>query len=249
MAASVEERTRKAWPGRAFLALILVVSACVWGFAELADDAPEGDYLRLEAGLMRALRRPGDPGAGAGPWWLPHVARDVTALGSGAVLLLIVMLVLGFLLIRRSYPSALLIALATALGHAMSEGLKAAFGRARPDVALRLEVMPRLMVETSASFPSGHSMLASVVYLTMAALLGQLVSRRRERVYLVSGAALLSVLVGASRVYLGVHYPTDVLAGWAAGTAWAALCWSAASWLRHRGGVSAPGGARSDASR
>lgn len=213
----------------------LVVCACVWVFVTLADDAPEGDYLHLESRLMLALRQPGADGKGAGPEWLPHVARDVTALGSGSVVTLLVVLVVGFLWLQRSRRAALGIALATSLGYGMSEGLKRAFGRPRPDVALRLDVMPRLMVETNAAFPSGHSMLASVVYLTLAALLGEMIARRRrEKVYLVAAAALVSVLVGVTRVYLGVHYPTDVLAGWAAGTAWAVLCWAVAAGIERR---------------
>jgi undecaprenyl-diphosphatase len=82
-----------------------------------------------------------------------------------------------------------------------------------------------------------HSMMSSVVYLTLAVLLARTMKRRRVKIYLVSAALFLSFLVGLSRVYLGVHYPTDVVAGWAGGTAWALLCWLTAYWLEKRGEV------------
>jgi undecaprenyl-diphosphatase len=237
------ERFRQVWRKGLGVPAILVLCASVWVFVELADDAPEGDYLAWETALLRALRRADDPSQGIGPWWLPAVMRDVTALGSAAVLTLAVLLVLGFLVLRGAYRRAVLLFLAIAGGYGMSEGLKRAFGRARPEEALRLAAGPHLLSETSASFPSGHSMVASAVYLTMAALLWHAVPRRRERAYLVCAAALLSILIGATRVYLGVHYPTDVVAGWAAGTAWAVLCWTVADWLRRRGAIAGASGA------
>jgi undecaprenyl-diphosphatase len=114
--------------------------------------------------------------------------------------------------------------------------LKSLFSRPRPSV------VPHLATEISASFPSGHSMMASVVYLTLAVLLGQLVARRRERAYFFGLGLVVVGLVGVSRVYLGVHYPTDVAAGWAAGTAWSLLCWSVAVHLQRRHTIDQPKG-------
>src|SRR5207245_2521008 len=126
------------------------------------------------------------------------------------------------------------VVLATAGGGALSAGLKWWFGRKRP------EIVPHLVNVGSASFPSGHSMLALVTYLTLGALLARFVARRRSRTYCVAVSLLLALLVGLSRVYLGVHYPTDVLAGWSAGLAWALPCWLVARYLQYRGKVKPP---------
>ncbi|HEY0947208.1 MAG TPA: phosphatase PAP2 family protein [Opitutaceae bacterium] len=222
------------WSGFVLLVALAALCTSLWVFVELADDAPEGDYVETEARILRAFRQPGDLARGVGPGWLPEVARDVTALGSAAVLTLMVLLVLGFLLLRRQYGAALFVFVASLGGWLLSDGLKEVFGRERPDV------VPHLMEESSASFPSGHSMVSSVIYLTLGSLLGQIVARRREKIYFVHAAMLLTFLIGVSRVYLGVHYPTDVLAGWSAGTAWALLCWLIAWWLQRRGKIERP---------
>lgn len=225
---------RSGWSG--FVLLVAVAAFCtsLWVFIELADDAPEGDYFETEARILRAFRQPDDLARGIGPGWLPGVARDLTALGSAAVLTLMALLVVGFLVLRRQYGAALFVFVASLGGWLLSDGLKHIFGRVRPDV------VPHLMEETSASFPSGHSMVSSVIYLTLGSLLAQIVARRREKIYFVHAAMLLTFLIGVSRVYLGVHYPTDVLAGWSAGTAWALLCWLIAFWLQRRGKIESP---------
>jgi undecaprenyl-diphosphatase len=217
---------RPGWNRFVHVVAALAFLLAVWGFIELADDAPEGDYLELEAKIMQSLRRDGQP---LGPVGTAAVVRDVTALGSAVVLVLLTLLILGYLVMIRHYRVALLIAVATAGGQALNLVLKNSFERARPDATLHL-------VEVcSTSFPSGHSMAASIFYLTAGALLARTATRRREKTYLVTAALLLVFLIGFSRVYLGVHYPTDVLAGWTAGTAWALLCWFVADWLGRRG--------------
>jgi undecaprenyl-diphosphatase len=84
-------------------------------------------------------------------------------------------------------------------------------------------------------------MLSAVTYLTLGALLARVEANRRGKLYVVSVAILLTLLVGCSRLYLGVHYPTDVLAGWVVGSAWAILCWTVAAWLQRRGQVEGEG--------
>lgn len=195
-------------------------------FLELARAAPRGDYLPLEDRIMQAMRRGGEPW---GPDGTAAVVRDLTALGSAVVLVLMTLLILGFLLMSGRRRIAALVACATAGGQALNLWLKHTFDRERPDVALRL------IEASSTSFPSGHAMASSIFYLTMGALLARMAQRRREKTYFITAALLIAFLIGFSRVYLGVHYPTDVLAGWSAGTAWAMLCWFVADWLGRRG--------------
>ncbi len=130
---------------------------------------------------------------------------------------------------RRFYRIAALLTVACAGGGVLNELLKNAFHRARPEAALRLVAVESL------SFPSGHAMASSIFYLTIGLLLSRLAQHRREKAYIIGTAILLTVVTGLSRVYLGVHYPTDVLAGWAAGIAWALLCFLVADALARRG--------------
>jgi undecaprenyl-diphosphatase len=207
---------------------IAIFCLATWVFIELADDAPEGDYLETERVIMELFRHDGT-GAPIGPHWLPDAVRDLTGMASAIVLIVLALLILGYLCITRRYAAAALVAIATAGGEGLNTLLKDSFERPRPTITSHL-----VEVKTS-SFPSGHSMAASIFYLTMGALLAQTAKRRREKIYIMSAAILLTLLTGVSRVYLGVHYPTDVLAGWSAGAAWAILCWFVARWFDRRG--------------
>ncbi len=210
---------------------LAVVAGLLFAFAELAGEVLEGETLAFDKALLLALRDAADPDRPAGPWWLAQVARDITALGSTTVLVLTTAATLGFLLLLHKRGVALLVLVSVGGGLALSSGLKVLVGRARPDL------VPHGDVVVTASFPSGHAMLSAVVYLTLGALLAQFVAGRRLKAYLLVCAMLLTLLVGISRVYLAVHWPTDVLAGWCVGAAWAALCWVVAEWLRRRGAV------------
>ena len=143
--------------------------------------------------------------------------------------------VLGYLVLVRKRAAGLLVLGAVFGGQVLSTLLKLLFDRPRPDL------IPDAPHEFTASFPSGHAMLSAVTYLTLAALLARVQPLRRARIYLLALAILLTVLIGVSRVYLGVHWPTDVLAGWSIGSAWAMLCWRLAGWLQSRGQVEQPG--------
>ncbi len=176
-----------------------------------------------------------------GPGWLEEAGRDFTALGGVSVLVFLTAVVVAFLSMQGKGHAAVFVVVAVASGVLLSTLLKLGFDRARPDL------VPHGSIVYSASFPSGHSMMSAVTYLTLGALLARVQPRRRLKVFLLSVAVLLTVLVGVSRVYLGVHWPTDVLAGWTAGAAWASLCWMAAMWLQRRGAVESDGNVEADA--
>ncbi len=213
------------------LLMVLAVAAGVWGFVELAGEVLEGETTALDQRLFLALRNPTDPSEPLGPKWLVEVARDLTALGSIGVLVLLTLAVEGFLLLQRKVRAALLVLVAIAGGQILSTLLKLGFERPRPAA-----IFHDVWVSTY-SFPSGHAMLAAVTYLTLGALLARVQPQLRIKAYLLLVAVLLTVLVGVTRVYLGVHWPTDVLAGWTVGAAWAVFCWLIARWLQRRGKV------------
>src|SRR5438445_1626238 len=213
-------------------ALGIVLSLTV--FAKTAGEMLEGDLREFDDGVLRLLRSADDPKVPIGPSSLVQAAIDVTAPGGTTVLALVLMIVIGYLALEHRYDAIVLVVVATGGGGLLNEGLKWWFARKRP------EIVPHLVKVGSASFPSGHSMLALVTYLTLGALLARFMARRRSRTYCIAVSLLLALLVGLSRVYLGVHYPTDVLAGWSAGLAWALPCWLVARYLQYRGKVKPP---------
>jgi undecaprenyl-diphosphatase len=204
-----------------FVVLIAALSVVAggWSFIELADEVLEGETRAIDEWLLRAVRSRDNPADPIGPVWFEESMRDLTALGSAAVLTLVTATVLGFLLICRKFRILYLVLGSTAGGQILCFALKQFFARPRPSLVTGLT---RVQL---ASFPSGHSMLAAVVYLTLGALLAGLVEPMRLKMYTLTVAMFMAFLVGMSRVYLGVHYPTDVLAGWCAGLSWAVLCW------------------------
>jgi undecaprenyl-diphosphatase len=211
--------------GGFFIVAILIVVAGTWAFAKLTDAVHAGGTENFDESIEHFVaRHPGPP-------WLLEVGRDVTGLGGVAVLSLVVLAVAGYLLLRGSYGALWLLIIATAGGLALSSVLKHVIQRERPTI-----IAHRSAVYTS-SFPSGHSMLSAVVYLTLGTLLARLAKERIVKFYFLMVALILTGLVGVSRVYMGVHWPTDVLAGWTAGLVWAALCWAATRYLQRRGAV------------
>jgi undecaprenyl-diphosphatase len=215
-------------------ASILMIAALLLAFGLLAEEVIEGDTLPFDRQLMLALREAGNPSIPIGPPWLPDAARDISALGSTIVLGILLLAVVGYLLLVRRRAAAWLMLGAVLSGVALNSLLKLGFARPRPDL-----VAPLVRVVT-ASFPSGHATLSAITYLTLGALLARTHSQISLRIYFMTLAALLTVLVGLSRIYLGVHYPTDVLAGWCIGTAWAMGCWVLMTWLQRRGQVEPP---------
>lgn len=178
-------------------------------------DAP----FEWDRAIMLALRVPGDLAHPIGPGWLHAALVDITALGSGTVLTITVFAAAGLLLAARLRLTALLVLLATASGSALAAQAKHWVGRPRP------ELVDHLVQVTGLSFPSGHATNSAIVYLTLAGLVAQVERGRAVRNVTFALAILLVGAIGASRVYLGVHWPSDVVAGWCAGTGWAAAWW------------------------
>ena len=212
------------------LAAIFAAASLLLLFGELAEDVGEGDTHRLDNAVILALGSPTDPADRLGPPWFEEMMRDVTALGSYAFIVIAVVAAVSYLLLIRKRGAALLTLAAVFGGIAISNVLKTFFDRPRPD----LEQATRVF---SASFPSGHATLSAVTFLTLAVLLTRTNDDRRVKIYFLTVGVILTLLVGSSRVYLGVHYPSDVLAGWCVGSAWAMVCWAVALWLQRRGSV------------
>jgi len=222
------------WLGRheyMVLLAVLIIVAGTWGFIALADVVIEGRTQSFDESILRALRRPDNTAIPIGPDWMAEVGRDLTALGGVAVLILATLAVAGFLLLDRKYAAMGFVLAAVTSGLVLSSILKACFARPRPDV------VPHLSQVYTSSFPSGHSMMSAIVYLTLGTLLARMVVRRPLKIYCFAVAFILTGLVGCSRVYIGVHYPTDVLAGWTAGLVWANLCWLVARRLQRSGTI------------
>lgn len=203
----------------------------------LVKNVPKIYKGRLEAidnHVLRALRRPENLATPIGPEWLTQAAKDVTALGSGINLTITTGILVGFLCLNRRFRATGFLLSSLGSGLLLCQSFKGFFARRRPNV------VPHLTHFDPASFPSGHSMGAALVYLTAGSIISRQVTGSLAKTYFLSMALVLAVIVGISRVYLGVHYPSDVLAGWAAGSLWSSVCAQAARWLQHQGGVEAP---------
>jgi undecaprenyl-diphosphatase len=210
------------------LLAILLLGAAAWVFIEIADEVLEGEAIPFDETLLLALRTVADPAVPRGPVWLQEAVRDITALGGYTILTVVTVATAAYLWMARQGRVALFV-LAAATGALFWVVLfKLGFDRPRP------ELVPHIMAAPTPSFPSGHSASAAAVYLTLGALLARFQTRRRLRLFFVGLAVAITVLVGFSRVYLGVHWPSDVVAGWTLGGGWAVACWLAASWLRRR---------------
>lgn len=208
-------------------AVMLAVAAfSVIAFLYIAHEVGEASFEQLDASLLLALRNPLDLNDPVGPPWFAETVLEVTALGGYPLILIIMIAVIGFLCVARLFGPALFVFLAIFTGWLVSQGLKSFYARPRPDI------VPQLDLVHTASFPSGHAMMSTLFYLTLATVIARLTDNAGARAYVFCVAILLSMLIGLSRIFLGVHWPSDVLAGWALGIAWAALSWLAVSMLR-----------------
>jgi len=211
------------------LAALAVLVVTGWLSAELADQVMEGDAQPYDEWILSRLRTPGDMTDPIGPVWVEDIWRDITALGGVPILTLVTMAAAGYLLMRQRYRTVGLMLIVTLGGLLVSVLLKDFFDRPRPEFTSGTSYV------MTTSFPSGHSMLSAIVYLTLAALLARTSRPLRFKIYFLILGLTLTVLVGLSRIYLGVHYPTDVLAGWSMGLIWALSCWLVAYFLQRRG--------------
>ncbi|HEX5355785.1 MAG TPA: phosphatase PAP2 family protein [Aquabacterium sp.] len=220
---------RGARPGPIFI--VAAFAFALWSFLEVAEEVLDGGAHAFDLTVLNLLGMHSPSGLGDRPAWMLAMARDITALGSVTVLGLMVSAVIVFLAIAGRHMTALFVLMATTSGVLTMTALKGIFHRPRPELLAHGDYV------MLASFPSGHAMVSALVYLTLGALLSQLMSSARLKLFVMGAMLILTGLIGISRIYLGVHWPTDVMAGWAAGTAWALACWGAAQWYRiHHGG-------------
>ena len=203
-----------------------VIAVLVGVFGYVADEVIEGATTKFDTAATMWFRVNGDPSLIAGPQWLMEAVRDFTSLGSFTVLGFIVIASALYLVFTRRFEDALFLVTSVLLGTMLSNGLKMIFNRHRPAVEASTHVF-------TTSFPSGHATLSAVVYLTLGVLLAKSTANATLRAYYIVLAVLTAFLVGVSRIYLGMHYPTDVIAGWCIGISWAMICWAALDVIDH----------------
>lgn len=214
---------------RTVLIAVILGAAALFAFAKIANEVGQGGTRAFDEWLLLSLRTPGNPAVPIGPKRVQELMRDITALGSTGVLTIMVLSVVGFLAMTRKARAAILVLVSVVGGTLLSQSMKFAFARPRPDL------VPHGAEVYTASFPSGHSMMSAIVYLTLGALVARTQPDHGVKVYIMTIAVALTLMVGVSRVYLGVHWPTDVLAGWSLGGVWALLSWLVMVWLQSRG--------------
>lgn len=197
---------------------IFIIVLGTFIFVLIANAVNEGETNYFDLMILKSLRVQGNLHQPIGPEWVELAMRDITSLGGVTFIVIITVIVAGFLLLQKNYNAMWLILIATIGGALLNLGLKEWIGRGRPPIIFHLVYV------NSLSFPSGHSMISAIVYLTQASLLARIQKKKSIRVYIITIALILTFLIGISRVYLGVHYPTDVLAGWSIGFAWALFC-------------------------
>lgn len=216
------------------LLLFLAVVGLGGAFGALASEMLEGETVAFDRAITHVFRVAPQFVEPIGSPWLPHAVIDITALGSVSILTLVTVLVFVFLLLSKRPHQALLVAGAIAGGALLSWVLKAIFARPRP------EIVPHLVEVSSLSFPSGHATNSAIVYLTLAMLLSRAYTERATRLFILGAAIFLTMIVGISRIYLGVHYPSDVAAGWMAGGCWALAMSALARVLQQRRQIEQP---------
>jgi undecaprenyl-diphosphatase len=199
------------------LAAIVAAGAAIMAFLQVSDEVGENETALFDRTVLLWFRDPSNPADPIGSRTLEESMRDITALGGFTFLTLATVVAVASLLFFRKRRQAIVFAVTVGLAELSSDLLKLVYDRPRPDL------VPHGVDVYSHSFPSGHSTLSAATYLTLAAILSSLDRRRRYKTFVFTLAILLTIAVGVSRVYLGVHWPTDVVGGWTLGAAWALL--------------------------
>ncbi|MFL5386380.1 MAG: phosphatase PAP2 family protein [Longimicrobiaceae bacterium] len=211
--------------GALLIVALAIILVCVVFFAMLANVVMAGGTQEFDDAVLLWMNQHASPE-------LTDVALNVSALGAGMTVWLMVIVASVFLWSTRHRWSVGLLWVSILGSGLINSSMKLFFERPRP------QLFPwRAPYAGLSSFPSGHSMTAMVCYATLAYLVTRLEATRFLRRFTFAVAALLIVLIGLSRMYLGVHYPTDVLAGFTMGLAWAAFCalgLEALRYFRHR---------------
>ena len=204
---------------------LVLLSLGLFGFFKLTEEVVEGDTRGFDQSVLLWFRNKADLSDPIGPQWLEVVMRDITALGGLLILGLLTIAACGYLWLTQRHKLALFVAVSIPAGSLLNTLLKEYFTRPRPDI------VPHGTGAALSSFPSGHAMMSAVVFLTLGALLSLSTENTRIKIYILFWSVFLTVIVGISRVYLGVHWPTDIIAGWIAGGTWAVLCLLVGHWL------------------
>jgi undecaprenyl-diphosphatase len=225
------QESKSFWREWISLLAFVVITGGIWLFAEIADEVAKGETHGFDRKILLAMRDPADTKDPWGPEWLEEMGRDFTALGGMGILIFLTAATVGGYLLQGRHKTATLILVAVLGGLVIALLLKQSFDRPRPDL------VPHGSYVYTKSFPSGHSMLSAITYLTLGSMIVRTREHKPTKIYVMIVSMLVTLLVGVSRVYLGVHWPTDVLAGWSAGASWALICWLAARWLQKHGHV------------
>ena len=205
----------KSWEKRLVLSLICILLGVIGGFFEFASEVREKETEKFDQAVMVAIH---ESEIGSSPR-VGEIARDLTALGGVTVLTIVTLVAFGTAVFSGRSKLGWLGVSGVLVGSLATSLLKHSYNRPRPDLFEHGSWV------YNASFPSGHSMMSAVVYLTLGILVARIQQRRSVRWFIISIAILITLLVGLSRIYLGVHWPTDVVGGWMLGGAWAAFIW------------------------
>lgn len=185
----------------------------LWGLSVLTEEVLEGDTARVDHAVLFWLNEQATP-------WLDHAAVEITALGDTLVMVLVALISASFLWLLGRKAYAVLLMAAVVGGGVITPVLKTIFDRPRPQI---LELRAHF-TESSAAYPSGHATMSMVTLVTIAFIIHRL-SRHRWMGVIAGGlAGVVILLIGLSRLYLGLHFPSDVIAGYAVGFTWAVLC-------------------------